>query len=281
VIVWLGPAADQSDAAFAYLQKFSRTGGRTGWDAPDYINLAVFLLLQRTYWTRIWILQEVVLARDILVICGEDCLDWTWLERILLPIHDQSNPTKKGDGPLLSEAKAKAIMHSPGGNVIMSKVFRPLGKGKSDQGLTTSSLLFITRGMKSTDPRDKIYGFQGLLEQDADGGAIVVDYAIGLPELYAEVLRKLFQKTQEPRDMIFLRRSLGLSGIQDDVSLRMLRSTQVDTECTDEEVWSRFLREETRTLGMFDHDQTEGYIELLRDAAPNDAAPADSKSLTE
>jgi hypothetical protein len=67
VFAWLGPAADDSDAYFDYLDKFSE--GATE-DMKDAANRAVKFLNRRPYWRRAWIKQELILAKEIKVYCG-------------------------------------------------------------------------------------------------------------------------------------------------------------------------------------------------------------------
>lgn len=45
--------------------------------------LALFALLQRLWFRRIWIVQEAVLAREMVLVCGTIILHWAVLERVL------------------------------------------------------------------------------------------------------------------------------------------------------------------------------------------------------
>ncbi|KAF2488684.1 HET-domain-containing protein, partial [Lophium mytilinum] len=66
VLVWLGPAAD--DSAFAIRNiRYEKPG--TGLVRKEF--LAVHRLLCRTYWERMWIVQEFILGRSVLVHCGD------------------------------------------------------------------------------------------------------------------------------------------------------------------------------------------------------------------
>jgi hypothetical protein len=68
VIAWLGPAANESSNAMQVLasrQFFSR------------YNSAVAHLLQRPYWERAWIIQELAKASDVEVWCGAQMLPWS------------------------------------------------------------------------------------------------------------------------------------------------------------------------------------------------------------
>jgi hypothetical protein len=38
---------------------------------------AILALFSRQYWRRIWIIQEIVLAKDIIVFCGQESVHWS------------------------------------------------------------------------------------------------------------------------------------------------------------------------------------------------------------
>ena len=102
VVLWLGPEADNSELALNAVHWMARRmsvrepmdgfyrEGRTIDARPLFIKWptyrspfkkevykALFHLLDRAYWHRMWILQEVSMAReDAPVICGDRCLSW-------------------------------------------------------------------------------------------------------------------------------------------------------------------------------------------------------------
>ncbi len=69
--LWLGPAAEDSDTAMDFL---ASSAGRT--DTMDEINAlsppfsALRALYARTWWTRIWVVQEALLSRNAIFKCG-------------------------------------------------------------------------------------------------------------------------------------------------------------------------------------------------------------------
>ncbi|KAH8602297.1 heterokaryon incompatibility protein-domain-containing protein, partial [Bisporella sp. PMI_857] len=66
VIVWLGPEADDSDLAMDFLyDASSRYAGPSTLDVPTH--KALRKLCNRDYWKRMWILQEVSLAKHLTV----------------------------------------------------------------------------------------------------------------------------------------------------------------------------------------------------------------------
>ncbi|KAN0083077.1 HET domain containing protein [Elaphomyces granulatus] len=76
VVVWLGKAADDSDRA---LEEIRVAGGKKATDFSNNETIhdqqAVFTLLQRPWFRRIWVIQEVAAARHVLIMCGPTEID--------------------------------------------------------------------------------------------------------------------------------------------------------------------------------------------------------------
>ncbi|KAK3354083.1 heterokaryon incompatibility protein-domain-containing protein, partial [Lasiosphaeria hispida] len=70
VIVWLGEASSDTDGAFEALCKYA-TKEQISSSTPR----PVLALLERPWFRRIWVLQEVAVARQILIKCGPDEVD--------------------------------------------------------------------------------------------------------------------------------------------------------------------------------------------------------------
>jgi hypothetical protein len=90
VRVWLGPPADDSDLAFELLHKL-----RHKISAPKSVEKilkhpkcrvrhfpAVLKLFQWEYWSRVWVVQEVISVRKVTVHCGSDYISWPDLIRV-------------------------------------------------------------------------------------------------------------------------------------------------------------------------------------------------------
>jgi len=92
VLVWLGEEADNSSLAIAFLQRWADACGeaRKASKKEFVANPLTFILrylqdpfdetswkaaaalVHRPYWKRIWIIQEIVMARDRMIFCGRD-----------------------------------------------------------------------------------------------------------------------------------------------------------------------------------------------------------------
>ena len=183
VIVWLGPAEDGSNEAMA-LMKLLRDEAPAGvLFAPGGAPLvaedtsvdpitpwtALEKLFAREYWRRTWIIQEITLARQVTIRCGDASVDWQslcgtmqvrhrWLKtRDLLP-------------PLSGKNSEK---------VDRLVTFRPLDRSRKQHSPLTATLL-STKDQSVTDARDKIYGVMGI---SSDAAALVPKVSYKLPSM--------------------------------------------------------------------------------------------------
>ena len=81
VLAWLGPPSENSDIAMSLLDFCAQHAHKIylPMESPDEQNFdksqpaALLDILERTYWKRVWIIQEIMLARSIVLHCGS----WT------------------------------------------------------------------------------------------------------------------------------------------------------------------------------------------------------------
>ena len=87
--MWLGESDSVSSEAISIL---NRAGSGTKCEnvyrrlfRGSYINAscAIYALCHREYWTRLWIVQEVILASEIVIQCGIDEFGWDYLESLI------------------------------------------------------------------------------------------------------------------------------------------------------------------------------------------------------
>jgi hypothetical protein len=83
--VWLGSSSVDSDLAMKFIGRISR---QLFWDLGPFVSnasygpswKAVRALIARPWFSRRWILQEILLARKATVICGDEWTSWSSLE---------------------------------------------------------------------------------------------------------------------------------------------------------------------------------------------------------
>ncbi|KAF2790976.1 HET-domain-containing protein, partial [Melanomma pulvis-pyrius CBS 109.77] len=81
VLIWLGPQADGSEEYFDSCNHTTSESqsALSSWsiqrnvvhDTGNPTAVTIASLQDRTYWTRTWIIQEIVLAADIYIFCGD------------------------------------------------------------------------------------------------------------------------------------------------------------------------------------------------------------------
>jgi hypothetical protein len=77
VLLWLGAEADGSGEAMEAIN--SGAGSMRQYESE------VQSLFRRPYWNRLWILQEILMAQNISVICGDQFFAWETLEAHFIP----------------------------------------------------------------------------------------------------------------------------------------------------------------------------------------------------
>lgn len=110
---------------------------------------AFMKLIRRAWWTRSWIVQEICLAREVILACGDATTSWDALSIAVLVTHEG------GSGDMMATTLSNGYALS----LIRSKAKR----GHSGESLDLLEILEEYRSLDATDPRDKVYAFLGLV----------------------------------------------------------------------------------------------------------------------
>jgi len=86
VIAWLGPASDDSGLGMDYLSNLYVTSHLEQRATPAELESA-HKIISREYWYRMWVLQELGLAIDLVVQCGSKSVIWWDLEEFARKIN--------------------------------------------------------------------------------------------------------------------------------------------------------------------------------------------------
>lgn len=165
---WLGESDYASRVALAWLssthESYSRARDTQSSPATMFeMNIgpgeaeALVSLLQRPVFQRIWIVQELVTANEVVVFCGEDSLPYSTIQFIVSILTDQSLDL------LLSDD------FSGGNNYFhFTAVTLPLmQEWLANRRNPRKALVLATRNFKATDPRDKVFALLGLFNDYA------------------------------------------------------------------------------------------------------------------
>jgi hypothetical protein len=161
VIIWLGPSDPRLSLAIWSLQRDNY------WNFDGKVATAITPLFTHQYWTRLWIIQEVLLARELSIQCGFDSLlqsSWSPLNysRSLLQNDNQLKPLE-----LLNDHSDRLIKAKT--SVPLLELFRKHHRTRCE------------------DILDKIFGLRALTHRCCRD-KVVVNYFMHWEDLCAEVL---------------------------------------------------------------------------------------------
>lgn len=155
--------------------------------------LAMEELLDLSYWHRIWIVQEFVLARRLQIYCGSHSISWKAFDGALS--HVLRFKAHRFPDTHFVQTRFWSISHSAG-----RKVWDMRSRGRENK--TLLSLLEAFQNSQCSDRRDKVYALLGLAK-DVPSGAIEVDYAKAPFELAMEVVM-FFRRRQPVGDLSYI-----------------------------------------------------------------------------
>lgn len=139
----------------------------------EQAQLMVDLLVKRTYWHRVWIVQEIILGKTIHIHCGSEAVPWDAIHCFIDPRLD-----------LIPPNFIEALSNSRAAYLYRNR-FISIGRGERS-GLTIARWLTVLQGSTCTVPRDVVYG---VLAIASDGVKITVDYEKSDWEVYLEIMK--------------------------------------------------------------------------------------------
>jgi hypothetical protein len=214
VLVWLGPEDHKSSFALETLHSLStkvdinwmtddmkpsdeaESNEETHWSdfsvalpygAEELIP--IYHLLQRSWFGRLWIRQEVRLAKYVLVVCGFDTIPWSNLR----------------DSIFCLQNKVMATYHLIG---TSQKLFLERFKMISNLCANPNSwaiepLINEARNCECSDPKDRIYGVLGMFSENDQALKIIPDYQKSIIQVYQDFFLSYLNAFQY-RNFLFL-----------------------------------------------------------------------------
>ncbi|KAK5659169.1 hypothetical protein OQA88_1259 [Cercophora sp. LCS_1] len=177
VIVWLGEASSDTDGAFEALCK-SAAKEKISPSTPQ----PILALLERPWFRRIWVLQEVAVARQILIKCGLDEMDGSafcsGLDASKLP-YDTRPDLRTLVPPITYLIRhvpfwPQTATSHPG--ALHSLVIRPLGQ-----------LVDMYHTREATNPLDKVYALLGI--GSCDPTKLSADYGASWEAVFEKLIK--------------------------------------------------------------------------------------------
>ncbi|KAF2840182.1 hypothetical protein M501DRAFT_1023505 [Patellaria atrata CBS 101060] len=185
VIAWLGPESDSSHEALETIKYIGKqvelleTGSlcpspdavERNWNDPRIKVCsctqtwdAIDLLLNREWFNRVWIIQEILLANpDAVMQCGQDTIMFKLFRRAATCFKENHYT------PLKIESRLR----------FLAKITNP------SVGLPFNRVVRLPDKRRCTDPRDYVYGILGLTPKRL-AAKIRPDYSLSVPQVYTE-----------------------------------------------------------------------------------------------
>ncbi|RSL78146.1 hypothetical protein CEP51_008461 [Fusarium floridanum] len=177
VLVWFGPSCEKAlhlvataDPAKlrAVYKPYTDRFQKSEFSEP------LIPLLESDYWSRMWIVQEFVLAQDLVFASGSVLVPWDRAKHLFPDLCAHLGSDEIGSAvTLVNERRQHEFLQKQG--------IRP----------DLHELLRRFRLMNCSDPRDRVFALSGLLGEspDAAGNILIVDYSLTPAQLSLRILR--------------------------------------------------------------------------------------------
>jgi hypothetical protein len=144
-------------------------------------------LLSREWWGRVWVWQELVMAKEVVFACGDDKI--ATANGDASDVFDTFMSTWDQQVKELGRS-ARMLDHRPWTMIDTRLTFTQTGRLQSLQWLLQESFL---AALGATNPRDHVYPLLLLARDRAEFG-IEVDYNIAYQELYIKLAKKYLKR---------------------------------------------------------------------------------------
>ena len=160
------------------------------WDPQALRRGELAQLLDRKWWRRVWIIQEVVLAKNVVIMCGQDHIPWETLGMKLRDgMYTVAGPESFYPMKRTKEGSVLTKFDFHDTDYISLMTLRKKWQAKEwDQSLY--NLLYTFRRYESTKLSDHIYAFLGLAK-DAKDIDLQPDYSSSSATVFTRVSRAL------------------------------------------------------------------------------------------
>lgn len=144
-------------------------------------------LLDNEYFCRVWTIQEMVLARRVVVFCGHGAADWAGFDELFLEWlhnHGEHESVRHSIRMFLKISFSRASLSKAREEALVQR------RGATGASLLDTLIKYRTR--KTSDPRDKVFG---LLELCSHPG-FEADYTKTTEQVFQDVSRYIIERDQ-------------------------------------------------------------------------------------
>jgi len=151
--------------------------GRSG----TFDSMMLTEITTRSWFSRVWCLQELVLAQEAMLLCGDKEMTWGDFS---FAMGSLSGVERKTTGLSTVPYFTLEMYHK-----LRSPIHQSLAMSRWAPEKSLYQVLIRIRHLNSGDPRDKLYGLFGYLTRLGVQGLPHVDYNIEISQLYTDFTR--------------------------------------------------------------------------------------------
>ncbi|KAJ0122579.1 HET-domain-containing protein [Diaporthe amygdali] len=199
------PFFDDYDAFTAYdtLLEAGKSLGLPDIEAGEWRDYAAFL--QRKWFERIWVVQEKVFAQNTEVFVGHEKLSWDHIVKAASTLKQTglANPLQALylfalDGyDYYRNGRVSRLFEDRLNNHEIFADLSPIGSTHT----TLETLLYYSKKLNATEPRDHVYAILSIWESSQDGSStlrgIRVNYKSPIADVYAEGTALAIEETED------------------------------------------------------------------------------------
>jgi len=197
VVIWLGEASDNSDLAFLWIGRLKsafdelKARPHTPISELELFNLikdtafdnhwvALRALLYRPYWRRLWVCQELLYAKEAVVLCGSKHMDWQMFSLVVLLLSTL---------PLTMASETVLTILGVLPKVPAMPLMRVDIRRAEGEVLALYEGLIFGRERLATEPRDYVYAILSIIRDNT----ITPDYSKSIQDVYTEAVVHSFK----------------------------------------------------------------------------------------
>lgn len=179
--LWYNLMFGSAESSHDLIRKYSEQWADAGWTA-------LMNLFSHSWFSRVWVIQEIAMASNVEVLAAGTPLQWDQLSLVswMLVGNPELNLILQSSGlPGVEEGAVAGIGHA----CLMSHIRDICMEPKRQAHLSLSLLLDLCSRFESTEARDKIFALLGLLPRG--NNMIRADYCKSTALVYTETARYL------------------------------------------------------------------------------------------
>jgi hypothetical protein len=162
VLLWLGAGTLESHEAFRFMMSKQTLSWPDDWDRDEemvgqgFSGLKeVFRLLSRPWFQRVWVIQEATLSDNVLMACGDDCIDFDNFKNCVYAIWKYLG----GLAELDYDHPARRGLWGVSRLIDIRKAYHTSGPVRYEM------LLEIAFHLQASDIRDKVFAFRDIADK--------------------------------------------------------------------------------------------------------------------